>query len=50
MLSAWMMANSPHQSLHVSNNASGRNLQYGKRGESRLCDVLDAENVFVKRF
>jgi hypothetical protein len=40
----------PHQSLHISNNASGRDLQYRKRGKSRLCDVLDAKDVFVKRF
>jgi hypothetical protein len=39
-----------HQSLHISNNASGRDLQYRKRGKSRLCDVLDAKDVFVKRF
>jgi hypothetical protein len=50
ILSNTERSDSPHQPLHISNNASGRDLQYRKRGKSRLCDVFDAENVFVERF
>jgi hypothetical protein len=40
----------PHQSLDISNNASGRDLQYRKSGKPRLRNVLDAENILVQRF